>query len=331
MIKVVYAMISNRDDCYFEQMWASAWSLKERNPKVYVVVLTDEATLNKVPLSVKRRCEECVDEFCPITFDEEYTNKEKSRWIKTNLRGLVSGDFLFIDTDTIITGSIESLFDFPCSDIGMVLDNNCHSSEIKSFPIFQNMYVKPLRRIYDEPFRERTTVYNSGVILVRDTSKSHAFFKAWHHNWLRSKSMGECRDQLSLVKTLQEHSDVVTEIPGIYNCQIRSSIQFLFDAVIIHTFCSQVKSELSPILDNEFYWEIREQGYITDRVKIVIKNSKSSFGSPSILVDKKMMLIRFEPAYILFYRCLLSSRVIERFLYQMISFISRAFLLALRY
>ena len=47
-----------------------------------------------------------VDNIVMRKFSEEINNRERSRSLKTNLRHIVSGDYLFIDTDTIITGDL---------------------------------------------------------------------------------------------------------------------------------------------------------------------------------------------------------------------------------
>lgn len=329
-ITVAYDVISGGKDVYFEMAWASAWSLKKYNQEAYVLVLTDKETIDNLSAETREKSAGCIDELRAVTFDGIYTNKEKSRWIKTNLRSLVDGDFLFIDTDTIITDSLLPLFDVECPDVGMVLDNNCHSIEISSYPIFRNMYVTPLKQIFGDTYREETDVYNSGVILVKDTPRAADFFKAWHANWELSRSKGEPRDQLSLVKTLQDMPSVIKEIPGIYNCQIRNSIKYFYDAVILHTFSSQSKSTISPILDNEMYWEIKKNGCITEHVKYVLDNSKRLFTSPSGIVDKTRFLVWFEPSYMLFSRCLFAKGGIEKQIYKVINFLSRSIMFFLR-
>lgn len=326
----VYDVISDGNDVYYEMAWASAWSLKKFNPEAYVLILTDEATISKLGYDVRKKSARVIDELRTVVFDGQYTNKEKSRWIKTNLRCLVDGDFLFIDTDTIITGCLSQLQDVQCPNIGMVLDNNCHSSEISSYPIFFNMYVKPLRLIFGDTYCQNTDVYNSGIILVKDTPEAAEFFNSWHANWKISNSKGEPRDQLSLVKAVQDMPSVVTELPGIYNCQIRNSIKFFYDALIIHTFSSQSKNNISPIFDNGIYWEIKEFGDITERVKYILENCKRIFNSPSIIVDKSEMYIAFEPSYILFKECLFATAGIKKQIYKAINFCSRVIIYILR-
>lgn len=329
---VVYDVISGKKDIYFEMAWASAWSLKHFNPDVHVIVLSDDETINDLPDEVKDGVKGCIDELRAVQFDKKYSNKEKSRWIKTNLRNIVKGDFLFLDTDTIITGDIAKLFETDCPNgVGMALDNNSHSIEISNYPIFRNMYVKPLQNIYGDAYRKYTDVYNSGVILVKDETVAYRFFDAWHENWKKSLAHGECRDQLSLVKTIQDMPHAITELPGIYNCQLRNSIKYFYDSVIIHTFSSQNKSNISPIFDTEMYWEIKRNGFVTKHVQDILLNCKRLFTSPCSIVGKEKMLVDFEPSYILFKTCLFSKDRFEKLIYNSMNFASRSILWILRH
>lgn len=107
--KIVYDVVCSANDLYFEQLLASVWSLKHYNPETYVILLTDEASSNAVDAKGYKETHELIDEIKIVEFDDKLTNKEKSRWIKTNLRKLITGDFLFIDADTIVSGPLYGL------------------------------------------------------------------------------------------------------------------------------------------------------------------------------------------------------------------------------
>ena len=107
--KIVYDVICSANDLYFEQLLASVWSLKHYNPEAYVILLTDEASSNAIEAKGYKETHELIDEIKIIELDDKLTNKEKSRWIKTSLRKLIAGDFLFIDADTIISGPLDGL------------------------------------------------------------------------------------------------------------------------------------------------------------------------------------------------------------------------------
>lgn len=321
--KIVYDIISSKDDIYFEQVWASAWSLKHFNPNAYVLVLTDKETNDTILSDARNGSLLYIDEIRVVDFDQSYSNKEKSRWIKTNMRELVKGDFLFIDADTIVTSDLSEIDNLTC-DIGAVLDYHCHTKEISHYPIFNDMYIAPLKNIYNVDYSDSTDVFNSGVLFVRDNKKTHDFYKLWHKNWKHSRECGECRDQLSLTKTCQELGNPITEISGAYNCQIRFSVQFLHEAKIIHTFASQTNSRISDLFGTTVYRKIKESGYINDEVANTFLECKKAFNSPSILLDKRWILISYTPAFILLNQIVDSAKTQDKKLFKIITFVSRA-------
>ena len=319
--KVVYIVISRDKDIYFEQVWASAGSLKHLNPNAYILVLTDEETRKSIYSEDRNDSLTYIDEVCAIKFNEDYSNKEKARWIKTNIRNLIEGDFLFIDADTIITGDLSAVDSWDCS-IGAVLDSHCHSREISDSIPFQDMYVNRLKKVFGLDYNGED-VFNSGVLYVKDDEIAHRFFKTWHENWLYSNSKGYHVDQLPLLKTNIELGQLIEEIPGEYNCQIRCSIQFLTRAKILHTFSSQDNSELSVILGTTIYEEIKREHKITEHVRGVLLNCKEAFTSPSYLVEKKWMRIRFQPAFEFVDMAMDSHKGFDRFTLRIFNFIGR--------
>lgn len=321
--KFVYVAISTEGDAYFEQLWASAWSLKYHNPSAYILVLTDESTRDTIHKPERKASLKCIDEIQVVAIDKKYCNKEKSRWLKTNMRKLVKGNFLFIDADTIITGPLDKVDQFDCS-IGAVLDTHCHSSEISDGIAFQDMYVDRLKNIFGVDYRGED-VFNSGVLYVRDDSRAHLFFDTWHKNWEYSNSKGFHVDQLPMLKTNIELGKIIEEIPGEYNCQIRFSIQYLTRAKIIHTFASQEQSKISVILGPDIFNEIKREHSITDNVKDILLHCKEKFTSPTFLIDKRWTRLSFQPAYELINRTLDSNHSFDRFSLKTINFFARVF------
>ena len=49
------------------------------------------------------KLKDMIDETIVIDLPHEYTNKEKSRILKTNMRNYVKGDFLFIESDGVVS------------------------------------------------------------------------------------------------------------------------------------------------------------------------------------------------------------------------------------
>ncbi len=319
---VVYVVISSAEDIYFEQVWASAWSLKHYNPNAHVLVLTDDETKSTINAEGRKASLNCIDELQTVSFDGEYSKREKSRWIKTNMRKLVKGDFLFIDADSIICDDLSEVDDWNCS-IGAVFDSHCHATEVANTIPFQDMYVGRLKKVFGIDYNNED-VFNSGVMFVKDDEKAHRFFETWHKNWIISNSKGFHVDQLPLLKTNIELGQVIEEIPGEFNCQIRCSVEYLTRAKILHTFTSQSNSELSVLLGPQIYEDIKREHQITQAIKDILINCKESFSSPSYLVERKWMRIRFQPAFEFVNMALDSNKFFDRLSLKTINFMARA-------
>lgn len=272
--KVVYVVVGNSNNIFIEQCWCSIWSAKHYMPDCQVAVVSDTATIENIKIVKREGFIDMVDELIDSKVPDHYTNMEKSRWIKTNLRSLVRGTFLYVDTDTLFTGDISEIDVFKCS-VGMVKD--LHLNFCDNY--FRDKVIANMLKYFDFHCKKTSNFYNGGVIFAMDTPQTHNFFNNWHSNWIRTQSKGYAFDQLSLFKTCIEHSDVVSEINGIYNCQISTSIQYLYDAKIIHFFTSN--SGIHPFKNKKIYERILKEHRIATDIQEQITNCKSEFSSPS--------------------------------------------------
>ena len=138
--KVVYVLVSNKNDYYVEMLQLSLYSLRMFHPEDIVEVVMDEKTYSRL---VKQRHRLLVD-VKPIVVEipTEYSLMQRSRYLKTRLREIIVGDFLYLDTDTVIADSLAAIDDFQW-DMAAVLDNpaswvdedlspphNCHPPSI---------------------------------------------------------------------------------------------------------------------------------------------------------------------------------------------------------
>ena len=219
----------------------------------------------------------------------------------------------------------------PWGGVFGVLDNHCHSAEICGYDIFKRMYVDPMRRIYNTEYQASIDMFNSGVLLVRDTPAAHKLFERWHENWEKSRKQGECRDQLALLETCQELNNPIVELPGEYNCQIRFSIEYLCRCKILHTFASQGDSTLSPVLGMSFYKQIQSAGGISEAIGKQLLDWQSSFSSPSYLHDKEWMKMSFEPACLFVNSNINSTKKANLFFLNALNFMARMFSFILRH
>lgn len=275
--KILYVLVSKESDFYLEQFFISSFSLKYYNKDVYAILLTD----NKTGKYVEDKCKAAlayIDEVVEIAFPENIDNKIKSRYLKTNARNYVDGDYLFIDTDTIITSSLSAIDECDML-IGAIYDMHCSLIE---HPSFAEIKYKTTKLGYD--IKDSDSYYNSGVMYVKDVPETRAFYKMWHKYYIEGNKYGVFTDQQSLLKSNAEMS-VISTLDGIWNCQIINDISNLCKAKIIHYFCTGVHDgNCTPpykLMSSDVCEHVRMSGYQLDsELMHVIENPKCIYNSP---------------------------------------------------
>lgn len=276
--KIVYVIVSDESDIYLEQAWVSAYSSRQHTPDAHIVFVTDEDTYKNIMRPGRKAVCAVVDELLPVVVDKRLGNLEKSRWLKTNLRKIIKGDFLFVDTDTVVTGDLSEIDGWKM-DVGIVIDLHAPLSAFSRADEIR----KTMGRVFGcDELHPKTEYYNSGVIYCKDTEKARRFFEAWHANWNLSASKGVATDQQSLVYTVNEMPDVVTPMSGDYNCQILGSIQYLHTAKIMHFFNAKWnENTLCPFFGKEIYRQVKRANGITREIDWQIRHCKELFPSPT--------------------------------------------------
>lgn len=221
-------------DIYLEQAYVSMWSLKYHNPTDHIIVLMDTKT--KETLSGHREAEiKWAEETIVIDFKEnKYTNVQRSRILKTSARRYVTGDFLFVDTDTIITKSLESI-DNVSADMAACRDSH---SPFKENP-YRRMCIEHGKTL-GWPIEEEDTYFNSGVIFVKESDLAKRFYERRNANWVDGFHKRFNMDQPAFAKTNYEMGQIVKELDGAWNCELRHGVQYLKDALIVHYLCTNI-------------------------------------------------------------------------------------------
>ncbi|MDR1583550.1 MAG: hypothetical protein LBS55_09910, partial [Prevotellaceae bacterium] len=239
----VYVLVSDAADTYYEQFLLSLTSFRIFNGSGKVIVLTDRET--KRGLSGRRSgYEGLVDGIQTVDVPGSTGRKEISRWIKTSVRDHVTGDFLFIDCDTIVAGLLNA--EFPQNmETGAVLDTHIKLPEHHLREIFNG-------RDRAAGFRsslDGTEHYNSGVIFCRDNPRCREFYHRWHLLWKEGNAKGIVSDQPSFNEANRLMNGVLSDMGGAWNCQIsHNGLPFLHDAKIIHYYATSLVSFESPFL-----------------------------------------------------------------------------------
>ena len=265
--KIVYTLVSDETDFYLEQALMSVYSLRKYHPDSVVELVVDsctEATLERK----RRKIKEYVTTVVSVDVPDQLDKKSRSRFLKTNLRHFVKGDYLFIDCDTVICGKLDKIDAFD-GDLAAVSDIN-GPLPLKDSSVLSRCDKAGFSNLTGQPY------FNSGVMLVRDTPLTHQFYERWYANWQLSASKEVTFDQPALCQTNIELGKSMKELPGIWNCQFkyRQGYAYLKDALIMHYFNPNSKEQWTYPSDM-LYQSIKKKGMIDSTIDKLLSNPKS--------------------------------------------------------
>ena len=233
MIKLIYVCVGADKKEYLNMLRISLASARRHMDDIDIVILTDSDTAEY--LSASDVAGEYRARVEAADIPEGYNTVEKSRYLKTNMRRLIRGDFMFIDCDTIICEDISGLR-IPGS-VCMVMDEHCLLDE-------QENGGAAIRRAAQQRGLDLSSCkryFNSGVIMSVDDETALRFFDSWFRLWDSTRREGMHQDQYSLNAANCE-TDVITELDGTWNCQLTSGYRafgYLRKVKVLHYLSAQ--------------------------------------------------------------------------------------------
>lgn len=265
LLTVVYVVTDNEKLFFYNEMMKSLTSLRMHMPEQKVCVLTDDRTydiLKRADAEIFAQAEViCV----PIS--DDYSQTERSRLLKVTLRQRLSGDLLFLDTDTVICDALPEIK--TDKSIGMVLEFHSYRDEV-------NWY---LTDRYDEQsgldLENYRFFFNSGVMWSRDDEHAHRIYRKWHALWEETRKNGIPRDQSPLNYIVREEMEHIEILDGVWNCQLARAfsmgLNYLADAHIIHYF--NVRTSAYMLCQDEY----RNLPYNDEQIQEMLRHPKSLF------------------------------------------------------
>jgi hypothetical protein len=285
-MQYLYALTSVPNDIYYEQFLLSVTSLKLVMPDARVVLLCDTKT--KATLTGNRcEYEKLVSRTITAEAPGDMNQIEVSRWVRTSMRRLVDGDFLFLDGDTVVTDDLSSIAAMDikfgaCLDKHSLIDN--HTKRENIIRMDKNLG-------FNSYLSNRH--YNGGVLFCADIQEVRKIFDRWHELWLFSRSKNIQRDQPSLNMAIHENLSLFTELDGTWNCQIsHNGLPYLSSSKIIHYFATDLVMNTSPFIlaSDNIFKKIKNTGVIPDDVLELLKNPRAAFAPESRIIAGEDML-----------------------------------------
>ena len=291
-MKLLYVLVSQKTDCYYEQALLSVMSAKYQMPDISITLLMDDKThrsLEKERIDILKY----VDDIKVIEFEASVNSMVRSRSLKTLMREHVSGDFLYVDVDTLWVGTIDEK-DFN-SDIMGVPDGNV---DFASF-IWKDHHLELSKKLN---FKIDLDYFiNGGVLFLKDSPIAHEFMSEWNQWWTYSLSHDVPTDQQSLNYVNSYKMGIIKKLPNSYNVQIDFSIRYLLGAKIIHYFSSGIQmneSEMFFELKKYSFWEkLQKEGNYIKRMNDIVRNPNIYFSSSMVKLHIDLGDMHNVPAY----------------------------------
>lgn len=284
MLQVVYVLVCNKDNYFYEQFLISVTSLRLHMKDIEVTLVVDQDT-NDYLMSAHSDVKNIVDNVSVYNIPEKYNMTARSRFLKTRMRKIVEGDFLYVDCDTLICDALNEICIIPYSSA--VLD--CHSEVDESICSFSSVIERANQFAFSVGYQN--CHYNSGVLWCKDDDETRTFFNNWADLWEETYQKGVLIDQLSFNEINNRMFGAFREMGGKWNCQIRYGIPYLAEAKIIHYFASNKHKWTQRkfgyyFTDENIYREIRRLDYIPEETMELIRKPKKAFHK-SLLVEIK--------------------------------------------
>ena len=292
--QIVYSVVSGRNDIYLSQAFVSIYTARMHNPTASIILVVEKET-NGIIKSQLSSIINLISEIKEVFVPSSLSKKEKSRYLKTLLREVVVGDFLFIDTDTVITCDLSEIDDVKI-DIAAVPDRH---SPVCSHPLKDNIVrdIAPMGVSIEDL---RDYYFNSGVMYVKDSPIAHKLYSVWHQEWDKGLKKGISIDQPSLALANKICNYPIKVLSGIWNCQLVDNfINYLSDAKILHYFASNKKSPYK-LYNNQIFLDILRNNDIPLWIKEKMVNPKKFFIENHVIAYGDDMLFLKTYTYTMF-------------------------------
>ncbi len=277
--KIVYTLVSSPSDFYLEQALLSVYSLRIHNPLAIVELVVDQFTETTI-VDKREEIKKYITNLVKIDVPAELTKVQRSRYLKTNLRQFIKGDYLFIDCDTVICGKLDDIDAFK-GEIGMVADINGNLL-LKDQLVIERCHQAGFMDVKDKPY------FNSGVIFSRDTESSYRLYEEWYKLWQLSNENGISFDQPALCLANQTLNFPIQELSGVWNCQFKYSngYKYMKKAKVLHYYSNNGVGK-RPYAQDRIFEYIKEKGIIDKVVDNIVRHPDTILYSAMTINDDK--------------------------------------------
>jgi Nucleotide-diphospho-sugar transferase len=235
-MKVVYAVVAGPGSPFLDWAAASAYVSKSLPSIDAVELCTDKGTL-EFAKSVNHHLLKIVDAV-RVAPPFDGTARERSRWVKTQVRSMVDGDFVFVDADAL-----------PVADFPEVFDHGHDFAAAEDGAPFSQIAGWYVPASAQAGWKINHDIhYNSGIFFIRDNETTRAFGRAWNRKWLEWRAIdksGVFADQPSFNSAVFESGMSAATLPRKFNILLSRPSAAIDDPRIFHYAASTRRSRYS--------------------------------------------------------------------------------------
>ncbi len=226
-----YVLTTTGRDVFADMTYASVAFLRYAHPEAEIICLCDAAS-HRALEAARHPLLEVVDRAVPVETPDESPGY-RNRFVKTQMRQILKGDFVYFDADTLVVDRIDEMLTCRAPLAGIANHSGSgDASEIggDEVAVFEVMGWQLPRRPY----------INGGVLLLRDCEQTRCFSDLWHEKWLAWSLRGRHTDQPSLNSALAD-SGIDYEVLGSrFNGQVNQRPSLCREPVAVwHFYFSQ--------------------------------------------------------------------------------------------
>lgn len=323
MYTVCYVLTDGKPLQVYSELMISVDSLLLNGKPDSVVLFTDKYTVEEIGDILLKEMNARNIRVIIVDVPEYFSQKERSRYIKTNLRKYITGDFLFIDTDTVIVRKLPEIIS--CSDIAMVKE--FHLSRMDKTPEGFLQWDLEQYEKCNLQVDLSNCFFNSGVMWVKDNSKTLEFFDKWHECWLMTREREVTNDQMALNYVNTYVYPLISPLSDLYNVQLVQArgqslpLRFFGEAVIFHYFhflespfiLSQPEQRAKGVYDQEIQRLLRNPYEAFIEGKLIMYDGKlEKMQKTSLYSFIKNLYFTHSKIYEILDRCLEKLHCIRR-------------------
>ncbi len=289
--KLLYVLVSSPEDNYLEMAHISITSAKYYMPDCHVVLLVDDQT-DRLMDDNRRKILKNVDEYVVVPLESNISAHDRSRLVKCGARQYVKGDFLYIDTDTII---IKPLYEIDQVEASIAAVRDSHLDFSNSPNGYFKFYLDQCK-VIGYTVEDDAVLFNCGLMYVKDDDIAHRFYEMWLDEWKKGNDKGMPKDQPSAMKVNSQMGRIIKKLDDRWNVQLIRGIRYMKDARICHYLVSDNNNITNPYflnsassfnslkedldnVNNEFYTKL-------------IKDPLSGIGELTMLISGDEILFR---------------------------------------